>query len=485
MPLLAAFNGKRILLVGDVMIDRSIYGEVKRISPEAPVPVLNVTRQVSALGGAGNVARNLAALGGVCAFVAVVGDDGPGREATLMFHEMPAVDSVIVVGEGRATTLKNRFFSTDGHQLLRADRETAVPLDAEDAARLERAALKKIPACDAVILSDYAKGVFSGTLAATIIAAARAAGKPVIVDPKGSDYSRYSGATIITPNRGELAQAAGAPVSSETALVAAAQNLRRATNTDAVLVTRSGEGMTLVTSITEHLPAEAREVSDVTGAGDTVVAVLAMGLAAGASLADAARIANIAAGLVVARHGTAVVSVADISAALLRAGMAGFAQKVVDRKTAQARAQAWRGQSLKVGFTNGCFDLLHPGHVALLQQARNTCDRLIVGLNSDASVKRLKGEGRPVQTAAARATVMASMAPVDLVVVFDEDTPQALIEALRPDVLVKGADYTRAAVVGADFVESYGGRVVLADLVERFSTTATIAALKRDGAARG
>jgi D-beta-D-heptose 7-phosphate kinase/D-beta-D-heptose 1-phosphate adenosyltransferase len=266
-------------------------------------------------------------------------------------------------------------------------------------------------------------------------------------------------------------------VASEESLIAAARRLQTETGA-ALVVTRSGEGMTVVADTVIHLPAESREVADVTGAGDTVAAVLTLALACGAELADAAHLANIAAGIVVGRHGTAVASVSDIAAALVHSGLAGFEQKIVDRDTAAGKAQAWRRQGLRVGFTNGCFDLLHPGHVALLRQARGACDRLIVGLNSDASVRRLKGPGRPVQTAAARSAVMASLEPVDLVVEFGEDTPQALIEALRPDVLVKGADYTRDAVVGGDFVESYGGRVVLADLVATYSTTATIAALK-------
>jgi D-beta-D-heptose 7-phosphate kinase/D-beta-D-heptose 1-phosphate adenosyltransferase len=219
-------------------------------------------------------------------------------------------------------------------------------------------------------------------------------------------------------------------------------------------------------------------VRDVTGAGDTVVATLAVALAGGAKLADAARLANIAAGIVVNRRGTAVATVADISANLVHSGLAGLEEKIADRDSAAARTEAWRRQSLRVGFTNGCFDLLHPGHVALLRQARGACDRLVVGLNSDASVRRLKGDGRPVQTATARSTVLASTSTVDLVVVFDEDTPQASIEALRPDVLVKGVDYTRGNVVGGDFVESYGGKVILADLVEGLSTTATITAIK-------
>jgi D-beta-D-heptose 7-phosphate kinase/D-beta-D-heptose 1-phosphate adenosyltransferase len=477
--LVAGFADRRILCVGDVMVDHSFYGEVKRLSPEAPVPVVRVTRETSALGGAGNVARNIAGLGAACAFVSIIGEDRGGREASDLLAQLPRTDPYLRVASGRETTIKNRFFSNDGHHLLRADRETIMALAPADRADLERAALAEVIRCDAVILSDYGKGTLTSGLAAAVIAAARAAGKPVIVDPKGADYSRYQHATIITPNRAELAEATAMAVDSDDAIIAAAQALRGHTAAAAILVTRSGEGMSLVAADgVYHLPAETREVADVTGAGDTVISVLSLAVAGGASFLAAARLANVAAGIVVGRHGTAVATGNDIAGALLQSGLAGAEQKVADRATAAITAGEWRRQGLKVGFTNGCFDLLHPGHVSLLRQARAACDRLVVGLNSDASVRRLKGETRPVQSEAARAAVMASLASVDLVVIFAEDTPLVLIEALRPDVLVKGADYKRADVVGGDFVESYGGRVVLADVVASYSTTATIASLK-------
>jgi len=477
--LLAGFAGRRVLCVGDVMVDRSIYGDVKRISPEAPVPIVRIVRESSELGGAGNVVRNIAALGARCAFVTAVGDDRAGREVVNMLSRLTAVEPYLRVSVQRQTTVKTRFFSNDGHHLLRADRETTDTVSAEDMADLEGAMDSQVREADAVILSDYGKGILTGALTPKIIAAARAAGKPVIVDPKGTDYTRYKGATIITPNRAELAEAVGLPVDSDAAIVAAAQTLRRRIDVAAVLVTRSGEGMTLVTdSGIHHLPAQTREVADVTGAGDTVVAALTLAMACGAPLAAAARLANTAAGIVVGRHGTAVATASDILSALRHSGFASADQKLADPAEALARVMEWRRQGLKVGFTNGCFDLLHPGHISLLRQARAACDRLVVGLNSDASVKRLKGDARPVQNESARAAVMASLSPVDLIVIFGEDTPLALIEALRPDVLIKGADYTRAQVVGADIVEGYGGRVVLADLVAAQSTTATIAAMK-------
>lgn len=476
---LGKFPSRRVLCVGDVMVDHSTYGEVKRISPEAPVPVVRITRETSELGGAGNVVRNLASLGASCAFVAAIGDDRAGQEVSNLLARLP-VEPYLRVSRQRETTIKNRFFSLDGHHLLRADRETRLPLAPTDAADVMRAVTSELLRAEAVILSDYGKGVLSGDIAQAVITAAKAQRKPVIVDPKGTDYGRYTGAAVLTPNRAELAEATGLPVDTTENLVTAARGLCRDVGVGAVLVTRSGEGMTLVTAdgAVHHQPAETREVADVTGAGDTVIATLALALACNAPLPVAMRLANIAAGVVVGRHGTAVVTVQDIMTAMRQAGLASVEHKVVDRAEAVARVMAWRNAGLKIGFTNGCFDLLHPGHVSLLRQARGACDRLVVALNSDASVKRLKGESRPVQTEAARAAVMASLASADLVTIFDEDTPLALIEALRPDVLVKGADYSRQAVVGGDLVESYGGRVVLADLVPSFSTTATITALK-------
>ncbi|MBL8630956.1 MAG: D-glycero-beta-D-manno-heptose-7-phosphate kinase [Rhodospirillaceae bacterium] len=476
---LSHFAGKRVLCVGDVMEDRFIYGEVRRISPEAPVPVLRITRESRDLGGAGNVVRNLAALGVQVSFVSIIGDDRAGREVSELLASLQSVEPYLRVTRYRETTIKNRFFSLDGHHLLRADRETVQTITPADEDDLARTALSQLPYVDVVVLSDYSKGVFAGTLASKIIAGAREAGKPVIVDPKGSDYARYTGATLITPNRNELQDATGAAVDVESNLVAAAQKLRADIAADSILVTRSGEGMSLVSAdAVTHLSAETREVADVTGAGDTVVAVLAAALAAKVPLVDAARLSNVAAGVVVARHSTAVATTHDISAALMRHNLTPAEAKCADLPTAVSQLAVWRREGLKIGFTNGCFDLLHPGHIALINQARAACDKLVVGLNADASVRRLKGPTRPVQSESARATVLASLANVDLVVIFGEDTPKDLIEAIRPDVLIKGADYVRSNVVGGDFVESYGGKVLLAELVPSYSTTATIAALK-------
>jgi D-beta-D-heptose 7-phosphate kinase/D-beta-D-heptose 1-phosphate adenosyltransferase len=325
-----------------------------------------------------------------------------------------------------------------------------------------------------VVLSDYAKGVLSAPVLRAAIAAAKAAGKPVVVDPKSRDLSRYDGATLIKPNRREAAEATGVTGAGDEAAAAAANAiLAAAPNLASALVTRGGAGMTLAIrgQAPVHLPATAVEVFDVSGAGDTVAATLALALARGARPLDAARLANLAAGLVVAKLGTDVVTADELMALSLGAHADPAQDKIADLDGALAIVAGWRARGLKVGFTNGCFDLLHPGHVSLLAQAKAACDRLIVGLNTDASVQVLKGPTRPVQKEGARATVLASLSSVDLVVLFDDDTPRALIEAFRPDVLVKGADYTVETVVGSDIVLGYGGRVLLADLKAGQSTT--------------
>lgn len=465
-----------VTVIGDAMLDRYVYGTVGRISPEAPIPVLTVEREVGMPGGAGNVVRNLTALGAAVAFVSIVGDDQAGSDLTALIGGQPNVEPWLLVQGSRATTVKTRYIA-QGQQLLRADREEVSPVHPKLAERMLRIARDALAATSVTILSDYNKGTLAGTVPAELIAAARQAGRKIVVDPKGRDYSRYAGADIVTPNRRELAEATGMAVETEAEIVAAATALRNAHGFGAVLVTRAEDGMTLLDENgAHHFPAEAAEVFDVSGAGDTVVATLAAGMAAGLDLPVAVRLANIAAGIVVGKIGTAVARDTDLLAALSPEG--GALRKIVTRETAAEQVERWRRKGYRTGFTNGCFDLLHPGHVHLLEQARAACDRLVVGLNSDASVRRLKGPSRPVQPEAARAAVLASLAAVDLVVIFEEDTPEALLQAIRPELLVKGADYTLDQVVGAEMVQGWGGRVMLAELLPGHSTTATVARLR-------
>lgn len=468
-------RGIMVLCIGDAMLDRFVYGAVERISPEAPIPVLCIERETAMLGGAGNVVRNLVAVGAAPAFVSVVGDDTAGREVTRLVGEHGEIDPCIVVEPGRQTTIKTRFFASH-QQLLRADRESRNPVDDAIRDQLLIRVERLLPKAGVVVLSDYGKGVLAAPVAGELIRRAKAAGKAVIVDPKGTDYTIYAGATLVTPNRKELHEATGMGVDSDEQVVAAARHLIDTCGFEAVLVTRSQDGMTLVHSGGQinHLPAEAREVFDVSGAGDTVVATLAAALASGATLPEAAHLANVAAGIVVGKVGTAVAYADELVAALHHEDLMLGDSKIVPANAAAELVDRWRRKGLKVGFTNGCFDLLHPGHVSILAQAKAACDKLVVGLNSDASVQRLKGPTRPVQSEASRATVLSSLATVDLVVIFGEDTPLEVIGVLKPDVLVKGADYTIDKVVGADLVQSWGGKVVLAELVDGQSTTNTI-----------
>jgi D-beta-D-heptose 7-phosphate kinase/D-beta-D-heptose 1-phosphate adenosyltransferase len=465
-----------ILVVGDVMLDRYVYGEVSRVSPEAPVPILSVAREVAMPGGAGNVVRNIIGLEAAAAFVSVVGDDQAGSDLTGLIGGQQGVEPWLLVQSGRTTTMKTRYIA-QGQHLIRADREETFALPDKLSTRLVKIASDAMAATSVTILSDYHKGVLGGGVAAQLIAAAKALGRPVIVDPKGRDYSIYAGADVITPNRKELADATGMPVDSEAGILAAARSLIARHGFGAVLATRSEDGMSLITADdVRHYPAEAREVFDVSGAGDTVVATLAAAMAVQVPVFEAARLANIAAGIVVGKVGTAVARQNDIMAALTP--VTGALRKVVTPAQAAEAAERWRSRGYKVGFTNGCFDLLHPGHVHLLEQCRAMCDRLIVGMNADASVKRLKGPTRPVQPEAARAAVLASLASVDLVCMFEDDTPLNVLMQIKPDMLIKGADYTRDTVVGAKEVESWGGRVALAELLPGHSTTATLARLR-------
>lgn len=479
IPLIEKLPEHRVLCVGDVMLDRYVYGQVERISPEAPIPVLRTQREAVTLGGAGNVVRNIVSLGGQVDLVGVIGQDQAGYDLAKQLTSLPQVTSYLLTDNSRPTTLKTRFIA-DGQQLLRADYEIAQPVSAD----MEQQTLLRVKGaldgCNVVILSDYAKGVLSTKVITEILTLARAGGHKVLIDPKGRDFSRYRGAYMLTPNRRELADATGSSIRTIEDAERAARQLIKEHDLEGVLAKLGSDGVCLVMKDQPawHFRASAREVFDVSGAGDTVVATMALGLAGGLLPEDSAALANIAGAIVVGKIGTAVVTREELARELMHDEARKSEEKIVSLTEASEMAERWRKQGFKVGFTNGVFDLLHPGHVSLIRQAKAACDRLVIGLNSDASVKRLKGDGRPVQNENARAAVLASLADVDQVVIFSEDTPLNLIKAVRPSVLVKGADYRVDQVVGADLVQSWGGQVVLANLVEGHSTTATIARLQ-------
>jgi len=473
--LIEALSGATVACVGDLMLDRFIYGSVDRVSPEAPIPVLRVERESAMIGGAGNVAANVAALGARCLLTGVVGDDEAGERARELIARAIGRSGDVIVEPGRPTTVKTRLIA-GRQQLLRADQETTRAVSSASIAAVISAVRRDLPRIKALILSDYGKGVLQPDTVQRLIELGWEAGIPVIVDPKGKDYGVYRGASVVTPNRKELSEAAGMAVDDDASVVAACRRVIEASGVMAVVATRSERGMTVVTATggVDHLPAQAREVFDVSGAGDTVVAVLAAALATGAPLTEAARVANLAGGVVVGKVGTAVVRASELLDEIHERAWRRSGSKVQDVPIAVETLERRRAMGERIGFTNGCFDLLHPGHLSLLRQAKAECDVLVVGLNSDASVRRLKGPSRPVRDQASRAVVLAALSMVDLIVIFDEDTPEKLIKALAPDVLVKGADYTVDKVVGADFVLARGGRVVLAELVPGQSTTATI-----------
>lgn len=471
------FSHARILCLGDVMLDRFAYCGIERISPEAPVPVLLVQNWRLSLGGAGNVARNVASLGGEAVLLGLAGRDAMAGELRALVAETPRIADRLVTSADRPTTCKTRYVA--GHQqIMRVDEERAHTLEPAEEDGLRTAIEQIIPSVDAVVVSDYGKGVISRTVLSAVMKRARAREIPVFVDPKRDDFRYYRGATCITPNLMELGRAAGMPVGTDAEVIGAATRALRDAHAAAILATRSEKGMMLVEASGEvHVEsARAREVFDVSGAGDTVIAVLALAHAGGHPLPDAMRLANTAAGIVVGKLGTAAVELDELILELSReARQHDIGQnKVYSAAEADTLTRQWKSRGLSVGFTNGCFDILHPGHVALLAKARQECDRLIVALNSDPSVSRLKGPQRPINTLADRAAVIAALASVDAVISFDDDTPLALIARLRPDVLIKGADYTVETVVGAAEVQAMGGRVALIGLVEGHSTTRTI-----------
>jgi D-beta-D-heptose 7-phosphate kinase/D-beta-D-heptose 1-phosphate adenosyltransferase len=473
-----AIASQTVLCVGDLMLDEFVYGEVSRISPEAPAPVIAVQRSETNIGGAGNVARNIASLGGRCIFVGLVGADDAGAKLQAELAQQDRIEAVLVCDSSRPTTRKVRFVSEHfSTHMLRADWELAQPASAEIEQKLIDAVLPLLPRADIVLLSDYAKGVLTARVIRNVIDAARKFGKRVIVDPKSANLAIYRGATLLTPNRKEFAEATRSRADSEASIAEAAQDAMVLADCEAMLVTQSELGMTLVVrgGAAIHVPALPVKVRDVSGAGDTVAAALALSLAARADWETALRMANAAAAVAVGKKGTAIVTPAELRRKILP-----HASLVAEEKIVAAGGDLdphladWRRQGLRVGFTNGCFDILHPGHVKVLTAARGACDRLIVGLNSDASVRRLKGEGRPVQDERARAEVLAALEAVDLVAIFEEDTPVKLITQVRPSVLVKGGDYTREQVVGHEIVEACGGQVVLVDILPGHSTTSLV-----------
>ncbi len=464
---LPRFDNAQLLVVGDVMLDRYWHGGTSRISPEAPVPVVKVEQVEDRPGGAANVALNIAALGAGVSITGLVGQD---EAAKILAERLEAanVHSDFQCAASLPTTTKLRVISRH-QQLIRMDFEER--FSAADAAALAGKAATMLKPATAVVLSDYAKGALDDPQ--PLIQAARKAGVPVLVDPKGSDFSRYRGATLLTPNLHEFETIVG-PCEHEQELVAKGEQLMREYQLGALLVTRGEHGMTLLRPGEPelHLPARAREVYDVTGAGDTVISVLAAALAAGEAMPQAVALANLAAGIVVGKLGTAVISIPELRRAVQ--AEQGSERGVLSLEQLQIALQDARAHGEKVVFTNGCFDILHPGHAGYLEQARELGDRLVVAVNGDESISRLKGPGRPINPVDSRMALLSKLESVDWVISFDDDTPEDLLQALQPDILAKGGDYDKKGVVGWQTVENYGGVVKVLSLFDNCSTTAIV-----------
>lgn len=467
------FQGRRpkVLVLGDIISDVYLWGAVSRISPEAPVPVFESAERRPVLGGAANVAANLQTFGCEVYLLGVVGMDAAAEEVRTLLEKQRIATTWLVADPSRPTTEKTRLVAQQ-QQMLRLDREAREPLDTAAWETVVEHALELLPDVDGMICSDYHKGVCIPEVIEPVFARARGLERPIVVDPKVLDFASYRGATVLTPNRLEAERATGRVFADEAEVEAAGRQLCEESEAAAVLVTRGPDGMSLVSSTqaTVHIPSNAREVFDSTGAGDTVIATFTMAILSGLSFTDAMRLANTAAGVVVGKVGTALVTPSELRAACaLEAALE--MRKILSREELVQVVQQHRQAGKRIVFTNGCFDLLHVGHMRYLQQARALGDLLVLGVNDDVSVRRLKGDKRPLIPHTERASVLAALACVDYVTIFSEDTPLELIERVRPDVLVKGGDYTPETVVGRDEVEAYGGEVALVPFVEGFSTT--------------
>jgi D-beta-D-heptose 7-phosphate kinase/D-beta-D-heptose 1-phosphate adenosyltransferase len=473
---LGVLENKRILVVGDVMLDRYLWGDVERISPEAPVPVFHVKKQSEIPGGAGNVVSNLVGLGALVTVVGIRGEDEAGdRLDTLLKNN--TTKSHLLIDATRPTITKTRIVS-QGQQMLRIDEENILPLDSSLQTKTIESIKAQLENFDAIILSDYGKGMLEAkSLVQYIINLARESDIPLLVDPKGKDWDKYRGATCITPNTKELETLCRETLQDEKQLVEAMQGTILKYDLAWLVVTRGPLGMCLMNrnEAPVFITTLARQVYDVSGAGDTAIATLAMCVGSGFTFPDAARVANLAAGIVVGKVGTQPISLSELTAALRTTGVDSpinnVTRKICSLSAAIVQAQAWKSARELVVFTNGCFDLLHPGHVHLLHKARNLGDRLVVAINSDASVRRLKGSNRPILTERDRASLLASLDCVDLVLIFESNSPEELLSALRPHILAKGADYREEQVLGRKIVESYGGQVRLIPVLDGYSTS--------------
>lgn len=468
-----------VLVVGDVMLDSYWKGTVSRISPEAPVPVLALNTKNLVLGGAANVALNCKMLGMTVSLAGILGADDNATQLINILKSYAIESPAFVSDSARPTTLKTRIVAA-GQQIVRIDEECTKPIASE----IENEITEKIEAeiskkPDVIIVSDYGKGLITPNLCQTIIRKAKVLKIPVLIDPKGSNFSKYRGATIVSPNKFELSIASNTTGQNIQELIEAGQKMCKNLGIENIVLTRSEEGISLINRSQHiHFPATAREVVDVCGAGDSVISALALGLSLGLAPYQATQLGNTAGGMVVQKFGTASITRAELIREIANAGDRVERPKIDGLNDAQLKINQWKAAGERIVFTNGCFDVFHIGHLKLIEQCRGFGSKLVVGVNSDSSIKRLKGPSRPIMPEEQRSRILASLDSVDCVIIFEEDTPLSLIELIRPDVIVKGGDYTEASVIGAEYVKNHGGDIKIVPLVAGISTTAILQKIK-------
>jgi D-beta-D-heptose 7-phosphate kinase/D-beta-D-heptose 1-phosphate adenosyltransferase len=488
---ISKFDQCRLLVIGDLMLDEYLRGEVDRISPEAPVQVVAVQKEDFTLGGAGNVVNNVVALGGKVSAVGVIGTGRNGQLLLNMFNELGVETEGVIKESGRITTQKTRIIAANhaNQQVLRVDREKKQDISLSSLEIITRYIEDKIPDVDVVLISDYGKGLITESMLSGVIASAKKHKKMIIVDPKGLDFSKYSGVSLLTPNKKEAALASGVEIIDESSLEKAAYKILQNIDIDKLLITCGQDGMVLFERKKEpfRVQAEARQVFDVSGAGDTVLAVLGLAVASGASIHNSVAVANTAAGIVVGKAGTAAVSKQELTWALkIFMGKPKTAtiddqrlpSKYKDLSELPALVENLKKKGKRLVLTNGCFDLLHAGHIMLFSASKQLGDTLVVAIDDDESVKKLKGSGRPVLNANERCRILSALDAVDYVVVFSSHELKKLIEIIQPDILTKGSNYTSKEVFGRELVEKYGGRVELIPVTENISSTRIINNIK-------
>lgn len=468
--LIGKFQGKKVLVIGDLMLDEHIWSKVSRISPEAPVPVADVTSITHVPGGCGNVAANIASLGGEPLLIGIIGEDSSGTKLVRALHKNSIKSDNLVTIAERPTILKSRIIAVS-QQMVRVDREDRTPLPSSTEGRVVSMIRKLIAQADAVIISDYGKGLVTKKVCKTAIGLAKKLGKPVLIDPKGRDYSKYRGTTLITPNLLEAEVATGIKVADEASLIRVGKKLLSSVRSEYVIVTRGKDGMSVFSKKgnISHIPAIPREVFDITGAGDTVISTIALSLSAGAPIETAAVLSNYAASIKVGKIGTVPVEAEELRELLEAPSHTDG--KIQNLKTLKKTIESLRAKGLKIVFTNGCFDIIHAGHIRYLKEAKNQGDILVIGLNSDSSVRAIKGPTRPLVPEKERAEILSALEFVDYITIFGEKTPNALISELKPDVHVKGGDYKEKDLPEAGIVKGYGGKVVIVRKIPGRSTT--------------